>query len=464
MFTGLAAGQDPSSEFAADRPPAVLAPALMPPTTLSLPVVQVQDKDKAPPTTDKPAIREAAPAKDAVKTIPPAAGSTALPPPVSVLPPGGVTLAPGGGTVILGDGQWGPQGPQAWASAEYLWWRLKKDEVPPLVTTSPAAFPVGFLGNPGTTVLFAGPIDQGTLNGLRLRGGLWLDPCHTCGLDVSGFWLDQQDRTFPFNSGQFPVLARPFTDVNPGGPNSEFLAFPGIATGTVAVRNEVKFCGATAAARCPICSDCRGRIDGLVGFQYLNLEEELTVVETPLALPTSPFAGTAGTQFVVTDTFRTRNQFYGGFVGLDAWTTHGCWAVGLTGSLGVGCNRQTIEIAGSQVAIPPSGPVVVTPGGLLALPGANAGRFDRNEFSIVPQIGINLGYQVSPNVVIFGGYTCLYWTNVVRPGAQIDPTLDVNRIPNFGGGPPATANRPIVPFIDQTFWAQGVSAGIRFSW
>jgi hypothetical protein len=106
----------------------------------------------------------------------------------------------------------------------------------------------------------------------------------------------------------------------------------------------------------------------------------------------------------------------------------------------------------------------VTTGGLLAVPGANIGRFSRNEFSVVPQVGLNVGYQLCDNIQIFGGYTCLYWTNVVRPGGQIDPVLDVNRIPNFGGGPAATSNRPVVPFADSTFWAHGVSAGVRLSW
>ena len=120
------------------------------------------------------------------------------------------------------------------------------------------------------------------------------------------------------------------------------------------------------------------------------------------------------------------------------------------------------DISGSQVAIPVGGTPTVRPGGLLALPGANIGRFTNNEVSTVTELGLNVGYQLTPNLQLIGGYTWLYWTHVVRPGTEIDPVLDVNRIPLFTGAP-ATAVRPIVPFSQQNFWAQGVSVGLRLS-
>ena len=480
-FTGLAAAQTGPTEFGADRNP--LAPAVAAaPAALALPIplgLQPVDadaqadkdkaKEKAPPTTDKPPLKA-----DAPKTIPPTAGgpvsaappappTTTVPPTaVSVFPPGGVAVGPGG-TALFSDAV--PVDPnQFWFSAEYLWWRLKDDTVPPLVTTGPATFPVAFLGNAGTRVLFAGDLDRGTLNGYRLRAGMWLDPCRTVALEASGFWLKDDTNTTTFGSGQFPVLARPFTDVNPGGPNSEFLAFPGLATGSVSVINELnQFCGATLAARCPICATCNSGLSATAGLQYLNLEETLTVVENPVGSPNNPFPGGAGTQFVATDRFRTENQFYGAFVGLSGYYNHGCWTVGAYGNFGAGCNRQVVDVNGSLVTIPAGGSASVQPGGLLAIPGRNIGRWDNNEFSTVSELGVTVGYQLTPNVQIFGGYTFLYWTNVVRPGTEIDPVLDTTRIPNFGGSAP-TSFRPIVPFNQADFWAQGVSAGIRFSW
>jgi len=398
---------------------------------------------------------------DAPKTIPP---SASVPPATlgTVIPPGGVPCSTPVVTAspVVTDG-----GHQYWFSAEYLWWKVKDQSIPPLVATGPAQFPVGFLGSPGTVVLFGGSdLSQGTLNGVRLRAGGWLDACRTIGLEGSFFCLLEESNRATFSSNQFPVLTRPFTDVNTGNPNSEFIAFPGISTGAVSVENKTKLCGAALLTRCPVCCDCNSRLDAIGGFQYLDLREELTIVETPLFAPNAPFPGLAGNQFVATDKFKTTNQFYGGVIGAEGSYFTGPWMVTLSASVAVGVNHQTIEIEGSQVIRTPAGTTTTVPGGLLALPGANIGKFTNNEFSVVPQLGVNVGYQITENIQIFAGYTCLYWTNVVRPGSQIDPVLDVNRIPNFGTAPTATTVRPIVPFHQTDFWAQGISIGVAFSW
>ena len=356
-------------------------------------------------------------------------------------------------------------GHQYWVSAEYLWWTIKDQSIPPLVATGPATFPVGFLGNPGTVVLFGGTdLDQGSFSGVRLRAGGWLDACRTIGVEGSFFCLLEDSNRSTFSSAQFPVLTRPFTDVNTGSPNSEFVAFPGIATGAISVESKTKFCGAALTARCPICVGCETRLDAIGGVQYLDLREELTIVESPRFAANAPFPGLAGNQFIATDQFKTRNQFVGAQVGLEGSYYTGPFSVTLAASVAVGNNHQTIEIQGSQQVTTPAGVTTVVPGGLLALPGANIGKFTHNEFSVVPQVGLNVGYQLTENIQIFGGYTCLYWTRVVRPGEQIDTVLDINRIPNFGTAPAATTVRPAVPFRQSDFWAQGVSIGVAFSW
>ena len=38
---------------------------------------------------------------------------------------------------------------------------------------------------------------------------------------------------------------------------------------------------------------------------------------------------------------------------------------------------------------------------------------------------MTLGYQLTETVRLYAGYNFLYWTNVARPGAQIDRNLDV---------------------------------------
>ncbi|HEX3146867.1 MAG TPA: BBP7 family outer membrane beta-barrel protein [Gemmataceae bacterium] len=465
-ITGLAAAQSPTSDFAVEREPetTVVAPVVKPgpiaAAVLALPMTADDPKTAPPATLPKTATQM--PAGKDVPTVPAPGGATPLAPGIAALPPGGVVLTPNE-TVVIGNGV--AVDPSCyWVSAEYMALRFKKDTVPPLVTTGPASFPVGFLGNPGTRVLFAGELDQNTLSGVLLRGGMWMDACHTWGLEVSGFCIPEQNNSRGFNSNQFPVLARPFRDVNPGGPNSEFLAFPGLSTGAITIENKTELCGATIAARCPFWSGCCWRVDGVAGLGCLDLKEEVTIVETPRGTPNNPFVGGANTQFIATDAFKTQNKFCGAFAGLEASYNYGCWTIGALANVGIGCNHQSIDINGNQIAIPATGRPSTTAGGLLAVPGRNIGRFTKNECSVVSQVGLNLGYQCTEHIQIFGGYTCLYWTNVIRPGEQIDPVLDINRIPNFSRGVAATSNRPVAPFNQQNFWAQGVSLGVRFSW
>ena len=47
---------------------------------------------------------------------------------------------------------------------------------------------------------------------------------------------------------------------------------------------------------------------------------------------------------------------------------------------------------------------------------------------------------------------------------QIDRVLDVNQIPNFVPGPPVTQVRPIVPFRQADFWAQGINFGLEWKY
>ena len=71
-------------------------------------------------------------------------------------------------------------------------------------------------------------------------------------------------------------------------------------------------------------------------------------------------------------------------------------------------------------------------------------------------------YDVNNNVRLYAGYDFLYWSSVVRPGDQIDLTLDANRIPNAGGPFPAVNQvRPRVPFTTTSYFAHGVSGGVE---
>jgi hypothetical protein len=355
-------------------------------------------------------------------------------------------------------------GPAArfYGRAEYLLWWLKDERVPPLVTTSSPAS-AGILGNADTTVLFGGShLDNGDFSGGRFTGGFWLGGCQDKAIEFTGFFLGDRSVPFTANSSQFPVLARPFFNLNSGLEFSQVTASPGLSTGQNDVLSSTKMWGTEANFRCKAACGCNYRVDLLAGFRYLELAESLTIRETIDVMPAVPTFG--GDHISVLDSFSTHNRFYGGQIGVETELRRGPWFADLRGKLALGDTRQVIRIGGGQTITTPAGVTSSFPGGLLALP-SNIGHFHRDEFGVIPELGINVGYQFNDHWRAFVGYNFLYWSSVVRPGDQIDRAIDVTKIPNFPLSPtppPAPQARPAVLFRDTEFWAQGINIGLEF--
>ena len=162
------------------------------------------------------------------------------------------------------------------------------------------------------------------------------------------------------------------------------------------------------------------------------------------------------------DSFRTRNQFYGGQVGLQYEIRKGRWYVDALGKVALGSTHQTVTIDGSTTFIPANSTAIVQPGGLLAQ-RTNIGHYSQNRFSVVPEVGLKLGYQLKPALRIFIGYNFLYWNNVVRPGDQIDRMVNTSQLPSiFGPGQLVGPARPNFSFRQTDFWTHGVSFGLEW--
>jgi hypothetical protein len=361
-----------------------------------------------------------------------------------------------------------PEGPNLlypcfYLTGEYLLWWTKGENTPVLLTTSsPSDF--GVLGNPTTRVLFGGnQINDQARSGARFNFGWWLNDDRTFAIDGSFFFLGMQTTNFSANSGAFPVLARPFSNVNSNQQFSELLALPNVATGIATIHNPSTLWGFDVNLKHQLCCGCNWRINGLMGFRYLYLGESINFTENIQGEPTAPAPFTNET-ILVFDRFATFNQFYGGQVGVDGRYQYGRWTFGGFTKLGLGSTVQTLDISGFQHFMSPSGAASAFQGGLLALPGANIGHHHKSAFSVVPEVGINVGYQFTPHLRAFVGYNFLYWTNVIRPGDQIDTRLNVDKIPNFPtSSPPSSVNLPSVPFRESNFWAQGFLCGLELT-
>ncbi len=370
-----------------------------------------------------------------------------------------------------------PLRPGFQARAEYLLWWSRPAQIPILATTGPAVrggpgAEGGDLGFPGTIpILGPGTISYGSQSGFRLTASCWLAPWFEEGLEISGFYLAQGQFNVQLPSSSYPVLARPFLDQATGQQRAQFVAFPGVGSGTLTVQSPSQLWGLEFNGRCQLCCGecCKGtyRLDVIAGPRYLNLQEALTMSEdiqytgSAVNAPSrnQPLDLRNAHQNVV-DHFATSNQFGGGQVGLDFEWRHGPWSVGVRGKLALGVTVQDITIQGSNTVLLANGTSQSFVGGLLAEP-SNNGRHTHNNFSVVPEVGLNAGYQVTEHLRGLIGYNFLDWTGVVRPGDQIDTVVNSGQVPLF---PPTNvpATRPAVLYRTSNFWAQGLTLGLEF--
>jgi hypothetical protein len=124
----------------------------------------------------------------------------------------------------------------------------------------------------------------------------------------------------------------------------------------------------------------------------------------------------------------------------------------------LGTTLTNIEVNGATT-ITTGGIATALPGGLLALP-TNMGNFNKDRFSVVPELSARIGYQFSPQLRAVVGYNFIYWTGVVRPGGVIDTTVNPTQIPPGALAGPA---RPAPRADTSDFWAHGVSVGLAYN-
>jgi hypothetical protein len=352
-----------------------------------------------------------------------------------------------------------------WIRTEYLLWQTKHAHIPPLVTSSPATS-LGVIGQPGTEVLLGGSLDYEEQSGGRFTLGVWLDPCKCFGLEGSYFFLGQRTTHFTAASSGVPLLARPFFNTATGAEDSELVANPVIPTlpnvmplaGRIAVESSSRFQGAEANGVINLWQRC-GRWDMILGGRFLRLDENIGITEDLTVQGTSPFAGA---NFMLGDHFATRNEFWGGQIGLRSEWCWRRWSLGLSAKVALGDTHERVDINGSTVITPPGGVGTSFAGGLLTQP-TNIGRFSKDRFAVAPEAGLNIAYQITPRVRALVGYDFLYISNVARAADQIDRVVNPTQLPSLAGrGTLVGPARPAVLFKDSDFWAQGVNFGLEF--
>lgn len=337
-----------------------------------------------------------------------------------------------------------------WGGAEYLLWWINDAPVPVQLITSNNNAPAT-VGQPGTEVLFGLGSPHGTpfggFSGARLTLGGFLGDGQL-GAEVSGFLLEQRSINVSASGlgPGSPMIGVPFFLVTP--PPIGEVAFPGSyivpnvnfpVTATVGLTSQMW--GAEANGVWDFLVGGPFRLWALAGLRYLNLTENLTLSAsgTPPPNPQGLF------QLSFTDNFGTRNNFYGGQVGLRGGWYYGGWAIDVIGKFALGLVSETVNISGVS-----SFNNIVSPIGLFARP-SNIGTTNRTNFTFVPELQCQVGYFITDSIRPFAGYNLFYVNNVVRPGNQIDRNL----MTPVGGALPAPQ------FNQSGLFVQGLSLGVE---
>lgn len=354
-------------------------------------------------------------------------------------------------------------------------------DLPPLVTTSAAGTAQSANGvlnanaaANGTRILYGGDDILDSFDGGRLRFGFWLNRCHTLGVGAEYIKLDRENESFTAASDGTTLLARPFLNLANGRQDSQSISFPtgpNAVSGTVSVHSYSELAGGSVYFRKLGCCDegcsaglfcgCKGhycsRSEFRFGYRFMQLEEGVQIPEFVNALDASG-------SFAINDQFDTTNQFNGLDLGWSHRVTRGYWTWDGLVRIAIGNTRQNVTIRGDTTIVDQT----VTPtetttanGGILAL--ANIGSHDNDEFSILPEINLTLGYQLTDHLKATVGYTGIYWSNVVRPGQHIPGST------NSDFWPPALANAttepgPLFSFDTTDYWAHGISYGLEYRW
>jgi len=352
----------------------------------------------------------------------------------------------------------GPLGP-SWDNMELLLWWPKAHPLPPLVTASRSGVPPT-LGNPATTLLIGNrALANQDMAGGRFTLGWAINEPQTLGFELVYFFLGSRTlhQTIRDGSG-FQSLGLPYINATTGREDVFPLAAPGISTGSIFVTTTTRAQGAEANFVANLYDGKSLRLNGLAGYRFLQVQEGLTLEQMRTRF------GTPGEFGPIYDQFDAHNRFHGGQFGLHA-DISGQWVFcELTGKVALGQTFEVVKIDGATTTYTPViGGLSVqhAPGGVFALP-TNIGRSTQTAFAVVPEGIFKVGLKLGDTGRFFVGYNFIYLSDAVRPGDQVDRTLNPTQIPalNVARGL-VGVDRPRSQFNRSDFWAQGLILGLE---
>ncbi|HVK19014.1 MAG TPA: BBP7 family outer membrane beta-barrel protein [Fimbriiglobus sp.] len=356
---------------------------------------------------------------------------------------------------------------RCWEALEYLVWWPKGQPLPPLVTTGRGLTPP-VVGGPNTVLLVGGmPIDTPDVSGARFTFGYAVNTAETAGLAFTYLFLGTRTSSASVarsgsSRGQF--VARPIINATTGQPDVIPVAVPGAFGGLVEANTTTRVTGWEITGVANLFAGPQLRLNALAGYRYFMVNEGLRIGQTNLFPPVPGQVLPVLTSSA--DQFDAHNRFHGGQLGLTADLTRGPVFVEVTGKVALGESIMVVRVSGQSVAVPlglPLQPPQFFDGGVLGQP-SNSGRTVRSEFAVLSEAVVKVGYRFRDRSRFYVGYNFLYLSEAVRPGDQVDTTVDPSQVPLLGraSADDAMAARPSPVLNRSDFWAQGLIFGLEY--
>jgi hypothetical protein len=397
--------------------------------------------------------------------FPPGMMPPPLPPVAPPGPPGSVTNSPPGNAFVHGSSSDStyipPVGGWQFTIEPFLMY-YSGARFPALLTTGDVvndAIP-GALDQPGTRTLFGGQDLVGkSVLGLRLTIGRTFGDDDRGSIDVSGWGTNRRTRTFTAISDDTgnPLITRPFFNPVAGQEDADIRAFPGAFSGSTHDVFSTQMYGLEANIRWDFFKATPEHMLGLtllVGPRYFQLNEYYRNFDTAVELP----AG-VGNSFEFTDYFGTRNHFYGGQVGAVFKIRWDNLSVDFTTKAIGGNNSQSINIAGFTRLTDSLGNSAIDGTQALYAMQSNGGQWNRDRITYGGEAGVNFGFRLAQHFRFNFGYTYFAINNMVRPGDQIDRSVNIQ--PLFSGGGLGVA-RPLPTLRETMFNTHSINFGFEF--
>ncbi len=281
-------------------------------------------------------------------------------------------------------------GDQFWANAEYLYWHLRGAEIPALVTTSSTGTErdqAGVLGRSTTSILLGDErfSDEGQSGG-RFSFGFWIDDCRDVGIEFIYTTFGDRSDSFAASSDQFPILARPFFNVDSLAEDARILGFPNEVSGGIRVQGSTEYDVYELLIRRPVSQDPITPTYIVYGYRSAELDDSLRLIDSSLSLS----GATAGATVTSIDSFRSRNVFHGFEAGiLTDFQLSQCWQLNVEGKVAFGETDHTTTITGQTVSTNSQGDSATSTGGLLTQ-SSNIGSFESNSHGVLQDFKIGL--------------------------------------------------------------------------